>query len=75
MVVSHRWWVLILLKPAIKYGRITNSPEEDVWVARRWIAEQGIHTQHRVLPKRLAEPINRLIAVVSDLRRNHETST
>jgi hypothetical protein len=23
------------------------------------------------LPKRLAEPINRLIAVVSDLHRNH----
>ena len=56
-------------------GVNNNDPEEDVWIAHRWIAEQGIHTQHRVLPKRLAEPINRLIAVVSDLRRDHETST
>ena len=55
-------------------GVNNNDPEEDVWIAHRWIAEQGIHTQHRVLPKRLAEPINRLIAVVSDLRRDHETS-
>ena len=23
MAASHRWWVVILLKPAIKYGRIT----------------------------------------------------
>ena len=56
-------------------GVNNNDPEEDVWIAHRWVAEQGIHTQHRVLPKRLAEPINRLIAVVSDLRRDHETST
>ena len=35
------------------------------------IADLKTHTQHRVLPKRLAEPINRLIAVVSDLHRNH----
>ena len=55
-------------------GVNNNDPEEDVWIAHRWVAEQGIHTQHRVLPKRLAEPINRLIAVVSDLRRDHETS-
>lgn len=55
-------------------GVDNNDPEEDVWIAHRWIAEQGIHTQHRVLPKRLAEPINRLIAVVSDLRSDHETS-
>lgn len=49
-------------------GVDNNDPEEDVWIAHRWIAEQSTHTQHRVLPKRLAEPINRLIAVVSDLR-------
>ena len=24
MAASHHWWVLILLKPAIKYGRITH---------------------------------------------------
>jgi hypothetical protein len=52
-------------------GLDNNDPEEDVWVAHRWIADLKTHTQHRVLPKRLAEPINRLIAVVSDLRCNH----
>lgn len=52
-------------------GVDNNHPEDDVWVAQRWIADLKTFTQHRVLPKRLAEPINRLIAVVSDLHRNH----
>lgn len=54
-------------------GVDNNHPEDDVWVAHRWIADLKTHSQHRVLPKRLAEPINRLIAVVSDLHRNHGT--
>ena len=52
-------------------GVDNEHPADDVWVARRWIADLKTHTQHRVLPKRLAEPINRLIAVVSELHRNH----
>jgi hypothetical protein len=56
-------------------GVDNNHPEEDVWVAHRWIADLKTHTQHRVLPKRLAEPINRLIAVVSDLHRNHAATS
>ena len=56
-------------------GVDSRHPEEDVWIADRWIAELNTHTQHRVLPKRLAEPINRLIAVVSDLHRNHGTTS
>jgi len=52
-------------------GVDNNHPEEDVWIAHRWIADQNIHTQHRVLPKRLAEPINRLMKVVSDLQRGN----
>ncbi len=54
-------------------GVDNNHPEDDVWVAHRWIADQNIHTQHRVLPKRLAEPINRLMKVVSDLQRGHDS--
>lgn len=54
-------------------GVDNNHPEDDVWVAHRWIADQKIHTQHRVLPKRLAEPINRLMKVVSDLQRGHDS--
>jgi len=54
-------------------GVDNDHPEGDVWVAHRWIADQKIHTQHRVLPKRLAEPINRLMKVVSDLQRSHDS--
>lgn len=54
-------------------GVDNNHPEDDVWVAHRWIADQKIHTHHRVLPKRLAEPINRLMKVVSDLQRGHDS--
>lgn len=56
-------------------GVDNNHPEDDVWVAHRWIADQKIHTQHRVLPKRLAEPINRLMKVVSDLQRGHDSGS
>ena len=28
-----------------------NHPEEDVWVAHRWIADLKTHTRHRVLPE------------------------
>jgi len=52
-------------------GVDNNHPEDDIWVAKRWIANGKIFSEHRVLPKRLAEPVNRLIAVVSDLRRDH----
>ncbi len=52
-------------------GVDNNHPEDDVWVAHRWVAELSKHTERRVLPKRLAEPINRLIAVVSDLHHSH----
>lgn len=54
-------------------GVDNDYPEDDVWVAHRWIADQKIHTHHRVLPKRLAEPINRLMKVVSDLQRSHDS--
>lgn len=54
-------------------GVDNNHPEDDVWVAHQWITDQGIQTQHRVLPKRLAEPINRLMKVVSDLQRGHDS--
>lgn len=50
-------------------GVDNNNPDEDVWIAHRWVAESSAFTQHRVLPKRLAEPINRLMAVVASLHR------
>ncbi|MDP3218381.1 MAG: hypothetical protein Q8S73_30030 [Deltaproteobacteria bacterium] len=52
-------------------GVDNDDPKEDIWIAHRWIADQGVHTKHRVLPKRLAEPINRLMKVVSDLQCSH----
>jgi len=55
-------------------GVDNDDPLEDIWIAHRWIADQGVHTKHRVLPKRLAEPINRLLKVVSDLQCSHGRS-
>lgn len=54
-------------------GVNNDHPEEDVWVARHWNTELKTITQHRVLPKRLAEPINRLIAIISNLYDSRET--
>ncbi|QZA77491.1 hypothetical protein K4H28_14590 [Deefgea tanakiae] len=51
-------------------GVDNERPEEDVWIAHHWVAHME-YTQHRVLPKRLAEPINRLITVIANLHRNH----
>lgn len=56
-------------------GVDNNYPEEDIWIAHHWNNDQKIHTQHRVLPKRLAEPIRRLFDVISDLRRNNGTAS
>ncbi|MDI5933636.1 hypothetical protein [Halomonas kalidii] len=55
-------------------GVDNNHPEEDVWIARCWVANLKTYTQHRVLPKRLAEPINRWIAVVSNLHHSRDVS-
>lgn len=49
-------------------GIQNDHPEENLWVARRWNAQQGLATQHRVLPKRLAEPVNRLVQFVHALQ-------
>ena len=40
-------------------GVDNNHPEDDIWVAKRWIASEKIFSEHRVLPKRLAEPVTR----------------
>lgn len=55
-------------------GMDNDDPAEDVWIHRHWVKEQGRHTVHRVLPKRLAEPVNRLIQVVGELQqlRHHQ---
>jgi len=55
-------------------GVDNENPKEDVWIAHRWIAQSGTFTEHRVLPKRLAEPINRMLAVVTDLHRRRTTT-
>ncbi|MFC4160715.1 hypothetical protein [Chitinimonas lacunae] len=55
-------------------GVDNDQPEDDLWVARRWEADFKSYSDHRVLPKRLAEPIKRLMSVVSDLRRTHHAS-
>lgn len=39
-----------------------DGPEEDVWLRYKWRSEHSMHEVYRVLPKRLAEPIRRLVA-------------
>jgi hypothetical protein len=72
LLLSH---VDALVGYKYRNGVDNDHPEDDVWVAHRWIADQKIHTQHRVLPKRLTEPINRLMKVVSDLQRSHDSGS
>jgi hypothetical protein len=50
-------------------GIRNNEPSEDIWTIKKWDSEEKTITKHRVLPKRLAEPINRLMLVVSELQR------
>jgi hypothetical protein len=49
-------------------GIDNDEPKNDIWVANCWVAELKTHSQHRILPKRLAEPINRILKVVSELQ-------
>ncbi|MGN8006005.1 hypothetical protein ACTJKQ_22715 [Acidovorax sp. 22279] len=53
-------------------GIQNDHAEENLWVARRWDGQQGVATTHRVLPKRLAEPVNRLVQFVRELQGNPE---
>ncbi len=54
-------------------GIDNNDPEEDVWIHHHWVKEQNTHTAHRILPKRLAEPVNRLMQVVRELQQLRHT--
>lgn len=79
---SHMTMARVLLSHAnalvgYKYsnGIDNNDPEDNVWIHRHWVKEQGLHTTHRVLPKRLAEPVNRLMQVVGDLQQLRHTET
>jgi len=49
-------------------GIQNNCREEHLWVAHRWDAQQGFSKPHRVLPKRLAEPVNHLVQFVRELQ-------
>ncbi|QBB69336.1 hypothetical protein ELE36_02515 [Pseudolysobacter antarcticus] len=49
-----------------------HCPEEDVWTVRLINEEKTEFITHRILPKRLAEPINRLMKVVADLQRGDQ---
>lgn len=50
-------------------GVDNDQPNEDVWIHRKWL-ESNKYSSHRILPKRLAEPISRLIKVVGELEKN-----
>jgi hypothetical protein len=54
-------------------GLHNDNTDDDVWVYTRWIPEQGAATAYRVLPKRLAEPVDYLIQIVSNLQDSQST--
>jgi hypothetical protein len=45
------------------------DPEEDIWIAKQWLPEGKEYRLHRVLPKRLAEPVNRMFEIITELQR------
>lgn len=51
-------------------GIENTDPSEDIWMHHQWMKEQGHFTDHRVLPKRLAEPMSRLMQVIGDLQKS-----
>ncbi|SSQ10995.1 Uncharacterised protein [Acinetobacter baumannii] len=51
-------------------GIDNDRPDDDIWIVRRRSADLKTLEEYRVLPKRLAEPINRLMAVVSSIQDN-----
>lgn len=50
-------------------GHINSRPEEAIWTHKKWIKEESRWEVYRVLPKRLAEPVSRIIQVVAELQR------
>lgn len=52
-------------------GIDNEHPEEDVWIKHHRNVVSNTLEKYHILPKRLAEPINRLIAVISSLQRDN----
>lgn len=51
--LTPEWAQQVLTATTRSHEQGRRHPEEDVWVAHRWMADLKTHTQHRVLPKRL----------------------
>ncbi|MDC4794225.1 hypothetical protein NQ839_18745, partial [Acinetobacter baumannii] len=49
-------------------GIDNDHPEEDIWIKHHRNVVSNTLEKYHILPKRLAEPINRLIAVISSLQ-------
>lgn len=49
-------------------GADNHHPEDDIWVDSHWNPDLKVRTEHRILPKRLAEPIRKVLEVVAGLR-------
>jgi hypothetical protein len=44
-----------------------NDKEEDLWLRYKWRREHGMHEIYRLLPKRLAEPIGRIVSFLNNI--------
>lgn len=45
-------------------GILNEHLDEDIWIYRKWLPVERTTTEHRILPKRLAEPRTRLIEIL-----------
>lgn len=56
-----------------KYCRSIHNgrPEQDLWIQRQWVKD-GPDKEHRILPKRLAEPVSSYLQVLEELNATGE---
>lgn len=53
-------------------GIDNNEVDEDIWVKKIWKKDYNPPTffEHRILPKRLAEPINQMLSIINTIQSN-----
>lgn len=53
-------------------GILNDDLDEDIWIHHQWDPEHKCFHEHRVLPKRLAEPSSRILDVLNQLAVNSD---
>ncbi len=53
-------------------GIQNNDIDEDIWIHEQWMGPDLEPMKHRMLPKRLAEPIHSILELINDIKVTHE---